>query len=278
MAFRRFQNFQIGALTSARLNEMQDAILRLQARVDRAVSAPEAVKDRILARITGVGTVVTGTSCQGGVPVVAYPFSQVFVTIAQDGAISATTCITVDAPEDALSSTRGAYLIRFEEEASLEIGSIVNAQLSPFALDRNAQDKQQVYIVSDGILGGAGEMRIATLTQAVSTGIYKATLNGDNQAIDLNNLYETQGYYGAGSVTVECATLTPGTLAIGSVVWASKVGGTGDWRGKWITMTPVPFSTECTCGELGQPLQLQGEDRDKDAIAVGIISRMMGAQ
>lgn len=276
MSLRRFQNFQVGALTAERLNELVDAVSRLQAKVDAIPTGIEPVRERILARITATATVSDGTACTGGVPVVSYPFSQVFVTIAQDGAITAGTCVRMEIPDDAISSQRGAYLIRFEKEATLKVGDIVNAQLASIALDGSAQDKQQVYIVADGLMGGGGEMRIATLTQALTIGMYKATLNGDNQEVELNNLYETQGYYGAGAASTECATVSPGTLALGAQVWASKVGGTGDWRGKWITMTPVPFSAECTCGDLGQPLSLMSGKAGVEEQAAGIVSRIMG--
>jgi hypothetical protein len=41
-------------------------------------------------------------------------------------------------------------------------------------------------------------------------------------------------------------------------------------------MTPVPFGVECTCGDLGQPLTVVTGTADNDAVAAGIISRIMG--
>lgn len=277
MALRRFQNFQIGALTAQRLNEMQDAIARLQAKMDGGSGKVDPVRDRILARVTGTPTVASAAQCVSGIPIVSYPFTEVFLRIVPSGNITDGTCVSSEVPDDAIEDRRQAYLIAFEDQPSLTVGSVVMAHLAPMSVLGNADDKQQVYVVSGGSAAASGAMRICTLTEPLDAGKYAGTLNGDAEAVEIENLYETQDYYGAGSVALECATLVTGfRLPIGSEVWAMKVSGGGNRDGAWVTMTPVPFGTDCTCGELGQPLQTMAEGRDKGTLAAGIISRIVG--
>jgi hypothetical protein len=278
MSLRRFQNFQLGALNAGRLNEIVDAIQRLEARIGRAEKTLEPVRSSILVRITGQGVKTSEDGCDGAIPAVAYPFTQVMLVVSQSGAVTAATCVSGAAPEDAISSQRGAVLIKFEAEPSLEVGDAVFADLAPYSAG-NADDKAMLYVVTgSAAIGGA--LRICTLTEAIADGMYKGELNGDREAIEIENLYETQNYYGAASVTLECASLVTGQrLPIGSDVWAMKVQGRaseGQRERDWVTMTPVPFGVECTCGDLGQPLTVVTGTADNDAVAAGIISRIMG--
>lgn len=279
MGFRRFQNFQIGALTAQRLNELQAAVERLQAKVEGRTGDTEAVRDRILVRVTGQGVAAGFDGCTQAIRCVSYPFTEIFLRIGESGNVTAGTCVQYDIPDGAIASTRGALLLAFEDAPSLAVGSAMIAHLAPFSVEGNAEDKQMVYVPSMP-LGASGDLRICTLSEALPDGMYAGTLNaeGENgEEIEIENLYETQNYYGAAQVTLECAEIVTGQrLPIGSDVWAMKVGGRGARAGEWVTMTPTPFGVDCTCGELGQPLALMTGNADADAVAAGIISRIMG--
>jgi len=277
MGFRRFQNFQIGALSAQRLNEMQAAIERLQSRVDGRAGMEEAVRERIVARVTAQGVKAGFDSCTGAIRCVSYQFTEVFLKVSKIGDVTDATCVGYEIPDGAISSGTGGYLLVLEDEPSLNVGDVVVAHLASMTVADNAQDKQQVYVADAPAATGAGGVRICTLTDVLADGKYRGKLNGDGQDVEIENLYETQDYYGAANVTLECASIVSGMrLPVGSDVWASKVSGTGDRAGSWVTMTPVPFGVECTCGDLGQPLSAMTATADKDAVSVGIISRIMG--
>ena len=279
MTLRRFQNLQLGALNAQRMNEIVDAISRLQAKVDGRTGDMEAVRDRILVRVTGQGVAAGFDGCTKAIRCVSYPFTEIFLRISGSGNVADGTCVGYDIPDGAISSTRGAFLLAFEDAPSLAVGSAMIAHLAPFSVAGNADDKQMVYVPSMPF-GGGGELRICTLSEALPDGRYAGTLNaeGENgEQVEIENLYETQNYYGAAQVTLECADIVTGLrLPIGSDVWAMKVGGRGARAGEWVTMTPTPFGVECTCGDLGQPVALMTGNADADAVAAGIISRIMG--
>ena len=293
---RRFQNFKLGSLDARRLNDMQDAIIELQRRVDATPRFEYAQYGMTLARIEDRVT-LSNEQC----PTPVYGLGTI------KGAVYKMKEILLRA--DVAQGTEGSICLSGVHEpgmlSSYDSNQSGDRQLDPILVDTSAREYRfnvgdvvscyrvrldgvrfnipmseyrSVYVLVSGGGAGAGEMRIATLVERLGTGMYQAELNGETGVVELNNLYETQAYYGAGSVSTECATVTPGTLPIGAKVWASKVGGRGEMAGKWITMTPVPFSSVCTCGELGQPLQLQSEKRGREAVAVGIISRLMGIQ
>ena len=60
---RRFENFRIGALDAKRLNDMQDAIIDLQKRVERIPEYREQDYGMTLARITA-RTSSTALACE----------------------------------------------------------------------------------------------------------------------------------------------------------------------------------------------------------------------
>lgn len=282
MGFRRFQNFQIGALTSQRLNEMQDAIMRLQAQVDRGMPRGELVRDRILARITGPG-VRAGEqdACgAGSVRTVSYPFTEVFLRVSEVGDISASTCVDSETVDGGISNANGGYLVRFEDEPSLQAGTVVMAQLAPFAVVGNAEDKQQVYVALGGLAGGA--LRLGRVTQSLGGGLYRARFlgPGTQQEVEFRNIYEVEDYYGATQASIECAAISPKPIDIDRVVWLQQViGDTGpnaDYPdNSWVTLVPVAFDAECTCGPgglAGQQVVADGvEIRDADGAIAGIM-------
>lgn len=283
MGFRRFQSFQIGALTAHRLNDMQAAIERLQARVDGTPSPREEVRRTILARISGTGTKSgeEGSCGSSSVRTVSYPFQEVFLRINPVGSITAGTCVDTESAEGGIDSTQGGYLIRFEDEPSIKVGTVVMAQLAPYASTGNADDKQQVYIVVGGI-GSGSALRLGKVTQSLGGGLYKARFlgPGEQEEIEFRNIYEVEDHYGATTASIECAAITPKPIDIDRVVWLQQVlGDTGpnaDYPdNSWVTLVPVAFDAECTCGAGGLPAQQQVgggvEFRDADAAIANIM-------
>jgi hypothetical protein len=277
MAIRRFQNFALGALTAARLNELADAIMRLEARVDRAERDVEPVRARILAWITGDGNTAGLDGCAGGLAAVSYPFAQIFLKIGTYGDINDATCVKYDIPEDAIRSERGAFLLKFEEEPSLSAGDVVAADLAPMTLGGNAEDKQLVYVVTGS--GMAGGMQLAKVTESLGEGKYKGEFVGAGTEVEFVNMYEVEDHYGATDASVECAVITPNPLPIDSIVWLQKAVGDSSPNarypaGSWFTCISVAFNAECTCGTqegLTDFSQMEaGGGRDADA-AVGAI-------
>ena len=278
MALRRFQNFALGSLSASRLNEMIDAIARLEARVVRAEGSIEPVRDRILAIILGDGTPTKVDGCQGAVAAVSYPFAQAFIRIADEGNVTDATCVSYDIPEDAIRSTRGAYLLKFEPEPSLSQGDVVTAELAPMSIG-TAQDKQQVYV--SGAPQQGGGIHIVEITQDLGSGRYKGRMmsSGANE-IEFVNMYELEQTYGATSASIECAAITPKPLPVGRAAWVTKA--IGDSRpnarypdGSWFTCISVAFDAECTCGTTQGLVDFAAGDtlgqRDPDAAVGGMM-------
>ena len=281
MGFRRFQNFQIGALTAQRLNEMQAAIERLQAKVDGLPSPAQDPRMVILARITGPGQRAGEEESCGAssIRTVSYPFQEVFLRINPVGDISAGTCVDSESAEGGIGTDTGAFLVRFEDEPTLTAGTVVMAHLAPYASTGNAEDKQQIYVSLGGLAGGA--LRLGRVTASLGAGAYKARFlgPGQQQEVEFLNIYEVEDYYGATTASIECAAITPKTIPVDRVVWLQQVlGDTGPNAtypdNSWVTLVPVAFDAECTCGPGGIAAQQVGEGvalRDADAAIANIM-------
>lgn len=283
MTLRRFQNLQLGALNAQRMNEIVDAILRLQAKVDGAVSGGEEIRRTILARVSGNGVKSGGEdSCgSGSVRTVSYPFQEIFLRVNPVGDITAGTCVDSESTEGGVGSATGAYLVRFEDEPSIKPGTVVMAHLAPYASTGNADDKQQVYVVLGGT-GAGGALRLGKVTESLGGGLYKARFLGPGQQeeVEFRNIYEVEDHYGATTASIECAAITPKPIDIDRVVWLQQVlGDTGpnaDYPdNSWVTLVPVAFDAECTCGVGGIAAQAQYgagvEIRDADAAIANIM-------
>lgn len=282
MGFRRFQNFSIGALTASRLNELQAAVERLQAKVEGKQPTPNGVRETILARITGQGKRAgEAESCgESSIRTVSYPFQEIFLRINPVGDISAGTCVDSESAEGGIGSATGGYLVRFEDEPTLSAGTVVMAHLAPYAVTGNAEDKQVVYVALGGLAGGA--LRLGRVTQSLGGGMYKARFlgAGTQQEVEFSNIYEVEDYYGATTASIECAAITPKTIPLDRVVWLQQVmGDTGPNAvypdNSWVTLVPVAFDAECTCGPGGIAAQQQYgagvEVRDANAAIANIM-------
>ena len=277
MSLRRFQNFSLGALNASRLNELVDAVARLEARVNGMKGGMEPVRDRILAWVTGDGVATQVEGCDGSLPSVAYPFTQIFLNIEAPGPITGSTCVKYDIPIDAIRSDRGAFLLKFEIAPSLSQGDVVTADLAPMSFASSADDKQLIYTVTGG--GAAGSLQLAKVTKQVELGKYEGKMLADNADIEFSNMYELEQYYGALTASIECAAISPNALPINSIVWVTKALGDTSANARypddtWFTNVSVAFGAQCTCGSqegiVDMSLMEAGGKRDADA-AVGAI-------
>jgi hypothetical protein len=235
---RRFEQFQFGALNAQRLNELIDAVMQLQQRVQGMAARQEPTKDTILAVITGSGiaSAANGSEC---IPTVVYPFEEVAMFIAKDGPIESGTCITVERVKDGLTSAKGSFLLTMERAPTLAAGTVIKAHLAT-RFEGSAQDKALVYIATP--LAESQVFNATVINVLSEDGKYEAGREGgsDSVIVDVENLYETSGYYGAlDDPQNECANLTPRRLRVGDLipVWMHD--------GKHYTMAPVAFDVEC---------------------------------
>lgn len=240
MTLQRFQNFQIGALDAARLNQMVDTIMRLERAVAQMQRPYEPTKDVILARITGSGTKTASEGCEG-IVAVSYQFVEVGLAIAKEGAIDSSTCVRVQDIDGGLSTQNGAHLLMLEDEPSLEVGDVVKAHLASRASSGTAQDKGMVYIATP-IVPTSGTVVTGIVIGGSPSG-YTMEIDGTGESVDVLNLYEASAYYGAMEEQPECAVLSPLSIPDGSRIWAFQ------YRDEWFTCIPTPFSVACTCND-----------------------------
>lgn len=280
MTLQRFQNFQIGALDAARLNQMVDTIMRLERAVAQMQRPYEPTKDVILAQVTGDG-VKSDTEGSGCIPCVSYPFAEVGLAIATEGSISGKTCVSTKQIEGGLNSARGAHLIMLEDEPTLKRDQVVKAHLASRASSGTAEDKGMVYIGTP-IVPLASQVQLATVVSGANA-LYDCTLVEGGDVIQAYNLYETNGYYGALQAQVECARLSVfQPIQPGRTIWVFQPIMDGEPAETWVTMTPIAFNSECTCNT-GVVQQLNQAEQDamiasdgKGGVAASIVSRIMG--
>jgi hypothetical protein len=280
VTLQRFNDFRFGALDAQRLNAMVDSLMRLEQRVMQLAQPYEPTKDIILAQVTGAGTKAAYDLCQGAMRAVSYPFQEVGLGIQQAGPISGQTCVQPYPIDGGLSSTRGAFLILIERDPSLNPGDVVKAHLASRADVATAADKGMVYIGTPIVPLNAGNVEIATVV-AGGNGLYDCLLVESNEPIQAYNLYETNNYYGALDASVECAVLSVSqTIPAGSTIWVFRPLVNGAPASTWVTMTPVPFDSACTCnpGNIQQQVLAAEEDAGKndgrEGIAAHILSRL----
>jgi hypothetical protein len=240
MSIRRFQNFQLGALSASRLNEIVDSIARLEARVSQAVPSSERRSDSILVRIKGEGRYTREADCPGRVECCAYPFDEVFLSTSGSGLLGEATCVQYEVPEDAISSDRGAHLLIMEPLPVPRFGQVMAAQLASVT----RSERQMVYVATPA--GESASVDVYTVLASSGNGTYSvrraSETSGEPETME--NLYETSDYYGALLAPQNpCATLTPRTLGAGDRVFGFTSGG------RLFTCAPTAWTVECQpCG------------------------------
>lgn len=260
---RRFEQFQWGPLNAQRLNQLVDAVTVLQQQVRAIPSGIDRPKDRIMVRIEGEPLRFGDGECTDGVVGVSYPFTQVEMAMPEQGDVTNRSCLAVTVPTDAISSDKGHVLVVIEEAASLEKGDIVPADRAPLSFGA-AADKQVMYV-------GQGKPAPQLIICEVIGGgpVYDCVIPESGAPISVENLYETQGYYGAMDEQPECAALSPLQLPSGSRIWAFK------YAQDWYTMTPTAFSVTCTCNDTTTP---EGMMRLQQALEAKAASAMLDIQ
>lgn len=236
---RRFDQFQWGPLNAQRLNEIVDAIVRLQQSVAQMSVPEERTKDVILAVITGPGT-SSSSAQERCIPCVSYPFEEVGFVIDGEGEIKAETCVQVERVESGLTSARGAFLVTLESEAKLTPGTVVKAHLATRIAGLTAGDKAMVYIATPLVESAVFNAVITAVLP--EDGKYEAGRDSEAESpiFALENIYETSGHYGAlDAPQNECASLTPRRLRVGDLVAV--------WRhdDEYYTVAPTAFDVEC---------------------------------
>lgn len=260
---RRFQEFQWGPLNATRLNELVDAITRLKQQVDGMAARQEVGKDMILARIKGNGFKLMKDA--GGIDAVAYPFVEVGMSITPDGPTEEESRLEYAAIPGGVSSEQGAVLLSFEPTVSLKSGDIVIAHYAPMIVAHADRTKRVVYMVKQAQGGGA----VVCQTLSASGWDYACEIRETGERITVENLYESEVYYGALDEQPECASLSPLPIPDGSRIWAFK------YADAWYTMTPTPFSVACTCNDNTTP---QGVARLAAAMEEKAASAMLEIQ
>lgn len=267
MTLQRFQNFQLGALDAARLNQMVDTIMRLEQRVMQMAPAYEPTKDVILALITGPG-IMSSDASEDCIPCVTYPFEEVGLAIATTGAIGSSTCVRTERIDGGLTSARGAFLITFETRPNMTPGTVVKAHLASRASSGTAEDKGMVYVATP-ITEGA--IYNGVVTAIMDGGKYEVGMEGSQQSVivEVENIYETSGYYGVLDVENDCAELTPMRLRIGDLIPVWK------HMDAHYTMAPVAFDVQCLpCDTQGIAQAMQAPDPiGNDFIAYAMLKR-----
>lgn len=260
---RRFDQFQWGPLNAQRLNQLVDAVTRLQQQVQAIPSKTDRPKDRIMVRIEGEPVRFGERECVNGVIGVAYPFTQVEMAMPRIGDVDASSCLEVTVPTDAIASAKGHVLVVIEQAPSLEKGDIIPADRAPLSFAA-AADKQVMYVgqgkpapqlVVCEVLGGGPE--------------YDCVIPESGAQIAVENLYETAVYYGALDEQPECAALSPLSIPDGSRIWAFK------YAQQWYTMTPTAFSVACTCNDTTTP---EGMVRVQQALEAKAAAAMLNIQ
>lgn len=261
---RRFDQFQWGPLNAVRLNELVDAITRLQQQVAQFVPTRERGKDMILARVASEGIRLQDDG--EGIKAVSYEFDEVGMSIVPDGPTGPNSRMEYAAIPGGVSSDGGAVLLCLDESASMNLGDIVVAHYAPMIVAHADRAKRVVYIVRES---KGGSVVVCQVVGGGGTG-YKCDIQGTGERITVENLYETAGYYGALDEQPECAALSPLGIPDGSRIWAFK------YAGLWYTMTPTAFSVTCTCNDETTPqgvARLQAAMESKAATAMLDIQR-----
>ena len=265
---RRFQEFQWGPLNATRLNELVDAITRLQQQADAAQKVLERTKDTILVRIEGDGS--TLQSGERRVASVAYDFTEVGLAITPDGDTSGGSEVRYEDIPGGISSSGGAVLLAFEESPSMKDGDVVIAHYAPMVVAHADRERKTVYMVRTPPKPSVDLYTV--MGEASGTGMYTVVrANAANPVPEeMENIYETSGHYGAlDEPQNECASLEPRRLRVGDTVFGFRISAF------LYTCAPTAFSVACQdCGtNPGGALAATFDERSSEILAAEMMLR-----
>ena len=256
---RRFQDFQWGPLNAVRLNELVDAITRLQQEVQGMQATAGRGKDMILARIDGDGFALR----TGGrnVPAVGYPFSEVGLAITPDGDTNGASQVSYENLPGGITSTGGAVLLAFEESPTMQEGDVVIAHYAPMIVAHADKARKTVYMVKT--MPKPSVRLYEIVDDGNGLGKYLVVPDGESSPVtEIENVYETSGYYGAlDEPQNECAELVPRALRFGDKVFGFTVGEL------LYTCAPSAFGVSCQpCGS--NPVTAQAVAQDEESAKI----------
>jgi hypothetical protein len=265
---RRFQEFQWGPLNATRLNELVDAITRLQQQAAQVTPTTERGKDMILARIDGDG--YTLKSGGRNVPSVGYNFTEVGLAITPDGDTNGASEVQYENIPGGVSTAGGAVLLAFEESPTMQDGEVVIAHYAPMIVAHSDRARKTVYMVKTM---PRPSVDLYTVTgEATGLGRYSVVRANATDATEeeIENIYETSGYYGAlDEPQNECAALEPRKLRVGDTVWGFRISAF------LYTCAPTAFSVACQdCGtNPGGALASTFDERSSEILASELMLR-----
>ena len=267
MSIRRFENFKVGALDAKRLNEMVDAIIDLQRRVDRVPKFDYSQYGPFLARITQAVDVSQPNCGAGGgeeyyqLQCATYYFEEVVLRIdgTGDQASSIDLCARVRHVPGSLKSSNtpgsqedvGLIPILVDIGAksfNYEVGTIVPCFRVRIDIGSNGSDGSKwryMYVIMGRSDSQARYMRITQVIGNFDRYMARPINAPDSEPdVEIYNQYEDAFYHGALDPPQNpCATLVPRRLRIGDPVIVHRINGV------WRTVGVTSFSVECQpCG------------------------------
>lgn len=285
---RRFENFRIGALDAKRLNDMQDAIIDLQKRVERIPEYRDQQYGMTLARIKSRAGISQADCVPPGgakrINCAIYYFEEVLLRVdgtgSQPGAVD--TCVAVKRYDGMLTSSNvswgpaedGLAPILLDLDASgyaYDAGDIVpcfRARIDYGQPEGGLSKWRHLYVTRSTQAGAVRRFIVTEVKPEV--GQYMAEEipqhAGGARTETIYNLYESEEYYGALDANVPCATLAPRRLRVGDVVPVFE------HRFLLLTMAPTAFDVTCLpCNGQAAATPAGAQQAVKEAAAAGIM-------
>jgi hypothetical protein len=267
MSLRRFENFKVGALDAKRLNEMVDAIIDLQRRVDRVPKFDYSQYGPFLARVTQLVDVsqpncgVSGDEQYYQLQCATYYFEEVVLRIDGTGGQASSIDLCAKA-RHVPGSLRSSNAPGAEDDVGLvpllvdlgvrsfdyEVGDIVPCFRVRVDIGSGGSDGSKwryLYVIMGSKSSEARYMRITQVIGNFDRYMARGISAPDSeQDVEIYNQYEDAFYHGALDPPQNpCATLVPKRLRVGDPVIVHRVNGV------WRTVGVTAFSVACQpCG------------------------------
>lgn len=269
---RRFDQFQFGPLSANRLNQLVDAVIALQRKVEDQPKFDQPKRETIIAMVTGDGARLGSETCgDRSMPAVVYDFQEIGIRTEPQGPIGPSTCMVRSIPANGISNATNAMLVVFEDAPSLAIGDVVVCHRISESYISDGSSPKLVYVTS-GRPAAAVQTYVIIGTKAGDAysyiGVREDFPGTGNETII--NLYEQSMWYGAkDDPQNECATLVERRLRPGDLVFGYKIG---DFV---YTCAPTAWTVECQpCGSAGvMPMNVMDTAPAKEMVAADIVLR-----
>jgi hypothetical protein len=251
MAWRRFTEGKVGALTAQQYTEVQDAVQALVSRLgSKAVPGlpgPQPMLVRITQRLRQSTAGSGSVSGSARVPGAVYAFRQLHVRVTTQGIEVAARPygITSDV-QGGMEDAERAVAIDLTPDSNIPANTVVSVY--PLAVDmgedgNQVPQAQAIYAIMNAPAQDAA-LSVYTILSSSGDGLYIGRTSASSAEVTIENLYETSDYYGAllGPQN-PCALLTPRPLGAGDRVLGMRIGQ------RVITCAPTAWSVQClNCG------------------------------